>query len=177
VNGLTLRGGGGSRLRPLTDASARSRTRLASTARLFAGIGTTAAAGVSVLGIVVGDTHEETRRAAGDGPQRNFHVTDYPRDSVCDPARAAAISHPSIGTRRSRQHCETGSSTAIMNDDEVRDAGVGHVPVLRGKRDHDIGTRIEDSLIGTDPRRRRVPARLLACRLTVGGRSEVRVRW
>jgi len=82
-----------------------------------------------------------------------------------------------IGARARLLNCYVGPFTSIMNDVEVRDAEVEHTIILEGSRIHDIGTRIEDSLIGKNVRLHRVPAKPKAYRFMLGDNSEVGIRW
>jgi glucose-1-phosphate thymidylyltransferase len=67
MKGLILSGGKGTRLRPLTYTRAKQLLPLANKPVLFYAIESLVNAGIHDLGIVVGDTHEEIRAAAGDG--------------------------------------------------------------------------------------------------------------
>ena len=82
-----------------------------------------------------------------------------------------------IGARARLLNCYVGPFTSIMSDVEVRDAEIEHSIVLEGSRIHDIGTRIEDSLIGKNVRVHRVPAKPKAYRFMLGDNSEVGIRW
>lgn len=67
MKGLILSGGKGTRLRPLTFTQAKQLVPVANKPVLFYGIEALADAGVKEIGIVVGDTKEEIKAAAGDG--------------------------------------------------------------------------------------------------------------
>ncbi|HUF99677.1 MAG TPA: sugar phosphate nucleotidyltransferase [Ilumatobacter sp.] len=67
MKGLILSGGAGTRLRPITHTSAKQLVPIANKPILFYGIESMAAAGISDIGIVVGDTRDEIMTAVGDG--------------------------------------------------------------------------------------------------------------
>jgi glucose-1-phosphate thymidylyltransferase len=355
MKGLILSGGKGTRLRPLTYTSAKQLVPVANKPVLFYGIEAMAAAGIRDVGIVVGDTHEEIRRAVGDGSKWSVNVTYIPQDAPRGLAHAVQISEPFlgespfvmylgdnllnkglqplvdqfwsdrpaaqillakvddpqqfgvaelqngkvvrlvekpkepksdlalvgvylfgpqvfesvarikpsfrqeleitdaiqdlidrgfvvrpqivdgwwkdtgrledmleanrlildtidrriegdldaisriegkviveesavirhsvirgpaiIGPRARLLNCYVGPFTSIMDDVEIRDAEIEHSIVLEGSRIHDIGTRIEDSLIGKNVRLHRVPAKPKAYRFMLGDNSEVGIRW
>jgi glucose-1-phosphate thymidylyltransferase len=82
-----------------------------------------------------------------------------------------------IGARARLLNCYVGPFTSIMGDVEIRDAEIEHSIVLEGSRIHDLGSRIEDSLIGKNVRLHRVPAKPKAYRFMLGDNSEVGIRW
>jgi len=97
VKGLVLSGGKGSRLRPLTYTRAKQLVPIANKPVLFYGIEALAAAGIREIGIVVGDTHEEIRKAVGNGERWNVEVTYIEQDAPRGLAHAVLISEEFIG--------------------------------------------------------------------------------
>jgi glucose-1-phosphate thymidylyltransferase len=82
-----------------------------------------------------------------------------------------------IGARARIVHAYVGPFTSIMNDAEVRESEIEHSIVLEGSSNVNLGTRIEDSLIGKNVRIYRLPVKPSAYRFMLGDNSEVGVRW
>jgi glucose-1-phosphate thymidylyltransferase len=79
VKALVLAGGAGSRLRPLTHTSAKQLVPVANKPILFYGLEAIAAAGITEVGIIVGDTRREVMAAVGDGSRWGLQVTYLPQ--------------------------------------------------------------------------------------------------
>src|SRR5258705_3552157 len=92
MRALVLSGGSGTRLRPITHTSAKQLVPVANKPVLFYGLEAIAAAGITDVGIVVGDTAEEIRAAVGDGSMFGLAVTYIPHAQPLGPAHAASIS-------------------------------------------------------------------------------------
>ncbi|MBI3890668.1 MAG: glucose-1-phosphate thymidylyltransferase [Candidatus Wallbacteria bacterium] len=75
MKGLLLSGGRGTRLRPITHTSAKQLVPVANKPVLFYGIEALRDAGITDIGIIVGDTQEEIRRACGDGARFGVKLT------------------------------------------------------------------------------------------------------
>jgi glucose-1-phosphate thymidylyltransferase len=75
LKGLVLSGGAGTRLRPITHTSAKQLVPVANKPVLFYGLEALRAAGVTEVGIVVGDTQDEIEAAVGDGSALGLEVT------------------------------------------------------------------------------------------------------
>ena len=98
VKGLILAGGAGTRLRPITHTSAKQLVPVANKPILFYGIEDMAAAGITEIGIVVGDTASRDpcggrRRLASSGVE----VTYIPQDAPLGLAHCVLIARDFLG--------------------------------------------------------------------------------
>ena len=66
LKGLILSGGKGTRLRPITHTSAKQLVPVANKPILYYGLEAMAEAGIKQVGMIVGDTENEVRAAAGE---------------------------------------------------------------------------------------------------------------
>jgi len=97
VKGLILAGGTGSRLRPLTHSSAKQLVPVANKPIIFYGIEAMADAGITRVGIVVGDTAAEIRDAVGDGSRWGIDVTYIEQDRPAGIAHGVLIAKDFVG--------------------------------------------------------------------------------
>jgi glucose-1-phosphate thymidylyltransferase len=100
VKGLVLSGGKGTRLYPLTYTSAKQLIPVANKPVLFRVIEAIRDAGITDVGIVVGDTAEEIRRAVGQGERWGVNVTYIPQEAPLGLAHAVKISRDFLGDDR-----------------------------------------------------------------------------
>ncbi|MFE2062579.1 glucose-1-phosphate thymidylyltransferase [Streptomyces sp. NPDC059467] len=97
MKALLLSGGSGTRLRPITHTSAKQLVPVANKPVLFYGLEAIAEAGVTQVGIVVGDTAEEIREAVGDGSAFGLDVTYIPQAAPLGLAHAVLIAREFLG--------------------------------------------------------------------------------
>jgi glucose-1-phosphate thymidylyltransferase len=88
MRALVLSGGEGSRLRPITHTNAKQLIPIANTPILFHVLRAIADAGISEVGIVVGQTADEIRAAVGDGSAWGLEVTYIEQDAPLGLAHA-----------------------------------------------------------------------------------------
>ncbi len=98
LKGLILSGGKGTRLRPITYTSAKQLVPVANKPVLFYGIEYMVEAGITDIGIVVGDTREEIKAAVGTGERWGAKVTYIPQEAPLGLAHAVKIAEPYLGS-------------------------------------------------------------------------------
>lgn len=88
MKGLVLAGGKGSRLRPITHTSAKQLVPIANKPILFYVIENLVEAGITEIGMIVGDTKQEIMDACGDGKKFGAKITYIPQDAPSGLAHA-----------------------------------------------------------------------------------------
>lgn len=97
---LILSGGKGTRLRPITHTSAKQLVPIANKPILFYGIEAIREAGITDIGIIVGDTAGEIKAAVGDGERFGVRMTYIQQEAPLGLAHAVKIARDFIGDDR-----------------------------------------------------------------------------
>ncbi len=97
MKALVLAGGAGTRLRPITHTSAKQLVPVANKPILFYGLEQIRDAGITDVGIIVGDTADEIEAAIGDGSDLGIKATYIPQDAPLGLAHAVLTAEEFLG--------------------------------------------------------------------------------
>jgi glucose-1-phosphate thymidylyltransferase len=97
MKALILAGGAGTRLRPITHTSAKQLVPVANKPILFYGIEAMVSAGITEIGVIVGDTRTEVMAALGDGSAFGARITFIPQDAPLGLAHCVLIANEFLG--------------------------------------------------------------------------------
>ena len=97
MKALVLSGGAGTRLRPITHTSAKQLVPVANKPVLFYGLEAIRDAGITDVGIIVGDTHAEIEAAVGDGSALGIKATYIPQTAPLGLAHCVLIAREFLG--------------------------------------------------------------------------------
>ncbi|MGA5895549.1 glucose-1-phosphate thymidylyltransferase [Streptomyces venetus] len=97
MKALVLSGGAGTRLRPITHTSAKQLVPVANKPVLFYGLESIAEAGITDVGMIVGDTAAEIEEAVGDGSKFGLDITYIPQERPLGLAHAVLIARDYLG--------------------------------------------------------------------------------
>ncbi|MFJ5712555.1 glucose-1-phosphate thymidylyltransferase [Streptomyces sp. NPDC093105] len=97
MKALVLSGGSGTRLRPITHTSPKQLVPVANKPVLYYVLEDIAGAGITDVGIVVGETADEIQDAVGDGSKFGLQVTYLPQQAPLGLAHAVLIAREYLG--------------------------------------------------------------------------------
>jgi glucose-1-phosphate thymidylyltransferase len=97
MKALILAGGAGTRLRPITHTRAKQLVPVANTPILYYGLEAIVGAGITEVGVIIGDTGDEIRDAVGDGSQFGAKVTYLPQEAPLGLAHCVLIAQDFLG--------------------------------------------------------------------------------
>ena len=130
MKALVLAGGSGTRLRPITHTSAKQLVPVANKPVLFYGLEAIRDAGITEVGIVVGDTEPEIRSAVGSGQAFGLEVTYIRQSAPLGLAHAVLVAREFLGDDDFVMYLGdnfiVGGITALVEEFQATQAGCPH---------------------------------------------------
>jgi glucose-1-phosphate thymidylyltransferase len=117
MKALVLAGGAGTRLRPITYTSAKQLVPVANKPILFYGLEQLRDAGLTEVGIIVGDTHAEIEAAVGDGTALGIRPTYIRQDEPRGLAHAVLVAAEFLAD----------DDFVMFLGDNLIEGGIGHM--------------------------------------------------
>ena len=117
MKALVLAGGAGTRLRPITHTSAKQLVPVANKPILFYGLEQIRDAGITDVGIIVGDTAAEIEAAVGDGSDLGITATYIPQPEPLGLAHAVLTAAAFLGD----------DDFVMFLGDNLIEGGIGHM--------------------------------------------------
>lgn len=125
MKALVLCGGSGTRLRPITHTMAKQLVPIANKPVLFYGLEAIREAGITDVGIIVGDTRREIVQAVGDGTPWGIEVTYITQDQPLGLAHAVMVAE---------DYLDGDQFVMYLGDNLIKDGIAGLVDSYRETR-------------------------------------------
>ncbi|GLZ36315.1 glucose-1-phosphate thymidylyltransferase [Lentzea sp. NBRC 105346] len=137
MKALVLSGGHGTRMRPITHTSAKQLIPIANRPVLFYGLDALKEAGITEVGIVVGDTADEVMNTVGDGSRWGLEITYIQQDAPRGLAHCVLIS---------KDFLQDDDFVLYLGDNFIVNGITGVVDEFRQQRPdaHILLTKVED---------------------------------
>lgn len=145
MKGLIISGGKGSRLRPFTYTGAKQLVPVANKPVLFYGVEQLVAAGITEIGVVIGDTGAQVREALGDGARFGARFTFLPQAQPLGIAHTLVVARDFLGDAPFVMFLGDNflrGGIAHLVERFVREAPAAQVQLVRVPRPEEFGVAV-----------------------------------